>query len=107
MVQPMSCSSDDVTVERSVEFDAPPEEVWDELPSLFEGEHRLVVVDESVTAERLSLWWVPVAGDEAPSYVELDLAATVVGTLLHVRETRLDGASLIRSAFSASAVIAR
>jgi len=107
MVQPMSCSSDDVTVERNVELDAPPEDVWDELPSLFEGEDRFAVVEESVPAERLSLWWVPVVGGEPPSYVEVDLEATAVGTLLHVRETRLDGASLIRSAFSASAVAAR
>jgi hypothetical protein len=103
----MSCGNDDVTVEREVALDAPPEEVWDELPLMFEGEDRFSVVEESVPAERLSLWWVPVAGDEPPSYVELDLEATAVGTLLHVRETRLDGASLVRSAFSASAVVAR
>jgi hypothetical protein len=108
MVQPMSCSNDDLTVERSVELDAPPEDVWDELlPSLFEGEDRFTVVEESVPAERLRMWWVPVGGDEPPSYVQLELEVTAVGTLLHVRETRVDGASLIRSAFSASAVAAR
>jgi hypothetical protein len=103
----MSCSKDDVTVERAIELEASPAEVWEELPALLDDAERFTVVEESVPAERLSLWWVPVAGDNPPSYVELELDATAVGTLLRVRETRLDGASLIRSVFSARAYAAR
>ena len=105
----MSCSDEETdeetVVERSVELPASPGEVWAELPALLadDEEERITIVEESVPGERLSLWWMPVEGEAPPSYVELELGATDVGTLLRVRETRLDGATLIRSAFSARA----
>jgi hypothetical protein len=46
---------------------------------------------------------VRVDGDDPPSDVEITLAPGGAGTILHLRETRLDGARLVRSAFLASA----
>jgi hypothetical protein len=98
----MSCN-----IERSVELPAPPEEVWEALPELFgDDEERVRVVDESDVPRRWSFWWATLDGDEPPSYVEIDLAATAIGTLLHVRETRLDGGELERCAFDACAYAA-
>lgn len=90
-------------IERSIELPATPEEVWDALPELFEDDSRVRVVDDSDAPHRLSFWWAAPDGDEPASYVEIDLACSAVGTLLHVRETRLDGAHLLRSAFNACA----
>jgi uncharacterized protein YndB with AHSA1/START domain len=94
----MSCN-----IERSVELPASPDEVWEALPELFDDDDRARVVDEDDAPHRLSFWWTTVDGDEPPSYVEIDLSVSAVGTLLHIRETRLDGAALVRSAFNACA----
>jgi uncharacterized protein YndB with AHSA1/START domain len=106
----MSCDEaegqTEIVIERDIELDAPPEVVWDELPSLFDADadaDRVRVVDTSDAPDRLSFWWAPETDDDAPSYVEIELHPTAVGTMLHVRETRLDGAHLVRSVFSARA----
>ena len=114
----MSCNDGLPGVEREIELPAPPDEVWDSLPSLLgddvelaaepggrlhargpEGEH-VGVVEEVDAPRRLSFWWVPTQGDEPPSMVELELIphlleTVAVGTLLRVRETRFDGARLV------------
>jgi uncharacterized protein YndB with AHSA1/START domain len=97
-MQPVSC-----TIERTIELPAPPDEVWDALPELFSDDdrRRVRVIDESDPPHRLAFWWTMTEGNEAPSYVEIDLDASAAGTLLHVRETRLDGAHLVHSAFNA------
>jgi uncharacterized protein YndB with AHSA1/START domain len=123
----MSCNEPDAefepeaAVEREVELPADPEAVWDDLAAMLGDEVELQpepggalrvreaggelvgVVQEAVPGERLSFRWVRVDGDDPPSDVEITLAPSGVGTILHVRETRLDGAQLIRSAFLASA----
>jgi uncharacterized protein YndB with AHSA1/START domain len=100
-------------VERAVELAAGPEAVWESLPSLLgddvevqaepggrirargpEGD-RVGTVDEVDAPRRLAFWWTPVDGDDAPSFVELELTATAVGTLLRVRETRFDAAAVV------------
>ena len=65
----MSC-----TVERDSELDAPPAEVWDDLPALFEddAEHDLVL-EEQVPGQRLSFLWSDTTNDEPASYVEIEL----------------------------------
>jgi uncharacterized protein YndB with AHSA1/START domain len=111
----------DVVVERRVELGAPPEVVWDELPAVLGDEVELVaepggalrsrgpdgerigVVSEAEPAERLAFRWMTVDGDEPPSEVEITLERSAVGTMLHLRETRLDGAHLGRSALRACA----
>jgi uncharacterized protein YndB with AHSA1/START domain len=123
MMQPMSCneSEPEAVVERDVELPADPTTVWDELPGILGEEvelepepggrlhvrdtgHEFVgVVQEAVPGERLSFRWVRVDGDDPPSDVEITLAPAGAGTILHLRETRLDGARLVRSAFLASA----
>jgi len=93
-----------VTVEREIALDAPPEEVWAELDALFDDDgDRDRVIEFMDPPRHLSFWWAPAADDEPPSHVDIELVATGTGTLLHVRETRLDGAHLVRSAFSARA----
>jgi len=117
----MSCSESDLAVERHVELPAGPHEVWDALPEMLGDEveltaepggalrthgpdgDRIGVVVEAVPGERLTFQWMPVDGDAAPSEVEITLEPSGVGTILHVRETRLDGANLERAAFSARA----
>ena len=127
MMQPMSCNESEAefepeaVVERQVELPADPDTVWDELAGMLgddveldpapggtlrvrEPEGDLVgVVQEAVAGERLSFRWVRLDGDEPPSEVEITLEPSGVGTILHLRETRLDGAQLIRSAFLAAA----
>jgi uncharacterized protein YndB with AHSA1/START domain len=111
----------DAVVERHVELPAPPEAVWAELPEMLGDDvdlaaepggllraydpdgDRVGVVIEAVPAERLTFRWTTVDGDDPPSEVEISLEPSGVGTILHVRETRLDGARLERSAFSAHA----
>ena len=123
----MSCNEPDAAfepeavVERHVELPADPAAVWDELADMLgeevelepepggklhvrEPEGELVgVVHEVVPGERLAFRWVRLEGDDPPSDVEITLEPNGVGTILHVRETRLDGARLVRSAFLASA----
>jgi hypothetical protein len=103
MLQPMSCNDQDVTVERHVELPAPPEQVWEELPAILDEPGRVRVDDRVEAPYWLSFWWTPTFGDEPPSYVELELEPSAVGTLLHVRETMIDGAHLERSALNARA----
>jgi uncharacterized protein YndB with AHSA1/START domain len=109
----MSCTDEVPTVEREIELPADVAEVWESLPSLLgddvefakesggrlradgpEGE-RVGVVEEFDAPHRLSFWWVPAEGDDAPSFVEVELAGSAVGTLLRVRETRFDAASVV------------
>jgi uncharacterized protein YndB with AHSA1/START domain len=126
MLQPMSCNEpvheSDVVVERRVELPAEPEIVWDELGALLGDEVELVaepggalhatgpdgerigVVDDAIPAERLAFRWVPTGDDDAPpSEVEITLEPSPIGTILRLRETRLDGAHLEHSAFLARA----
>jgi len=121
----MSCNESDPvaepSVEREVQLAAPPEVVWDELAHMLgddvelaaepggalravepDGE-RVGVVHEATPAERLAFTWTPVGGDDAPSEVEITLAPTGTGTIVRIRETRLDGARLVRSALLARA----
>ena len=100
----MSCNDQDATVERHVELPVPPEQVWEELPAILDEPGRVRVNDEVDPPNRLSFWWTPLIGDEPPSYVEMELERSAVGTLLHVRETMIDGAQLERSAFNARAL---
>jgi uncharacterized protein YndB with AHSA1/START domain len=111
----------DVVVERRVELAAPPEVVWDELPQMLGDEvelsaepggtvhvrdsdgDRVGVVVDAAPGERLSFRWATVDGDDAPSEVEIALEPSGIGTIVHLRETRLDGAHLERSAFLALA----
>jgi len=100
-------------VERAIELPAGPDEVWESLPSLLgddveltpepggrirargpDGE-RAGTVDEADAPHRLAFWWVAVDGDDAPSFVELELTGAAVGTLLRVRETRFDAAVVV------------
>jgi len=126
MLQLMSCNDPDVEgdliVERLVELPADPETVWDELAALLGDEvelaaepggalrtrgpdgERIGVVDEAIPAERLAFRWVRTDdADAPPSGVEITLEPTHSGTILHLRETRLDGAHLERTAFLARA----
>src|SRR6478609_3017996 len=104
----MSCTDDTPAVEREIVLPAPPDEVWESLPALLgddgaldaepggrlrstgpEGE-RVGVVEEVDPPQRLAFWWVPVEGDDAPSFVEIALepveVGRAVGTMLRVRE---------------------
>ena len=120
-MQPMGCTDEQCAVERTIELDAPAEQVWQELPALLGDDTRLVtepgaplrvdgpegdrlgVIDQVEPARRLTFWWTAVEGDDAPSYVEIDLEPCRVGTLLRVRESRVDGERLLRAAFHARA----
>ena len=115
----MSCTDEAPSVEREIELPAPPADVWESLPSLLgdevelaaepggrlhadgpEGE-RVGVVEEFDAPRRLAFWWVPADGDDAPSFVEIDARRRrAVGTLLRVRETRFDAATVRRAACS-------
>lgn len=124
----MSCTDSDVpsdatdvSVEREVEIPAPADAVWDELAAMLGDEveltaepggtvrvhdadgDRVGVVLEAEPGARLSFRWAAVNGDEAPSEVEIALRSTGLGTIVHIRETRLDGVHLERSAFRALA----
>ncbi len=122
----MSCNDSearpDVVIEREVELAAAPDEVWDELAAILGDDveltaerggglrvhdavdgDRIGVVLEAEPGERLSFRWATVEGDTAPSEVEIVLRSSEAGTIVHVRETRLDGAHLERSAFLALA----
>jgi uncharacterized protein YndB with AHSA1/START domain len=117
----MSCNETDLVVERELELPAPPAVVWEELPGILGDEvelaaepggllhtsdadgERVGVVHEAVPGERLAFRWISAGGEDAPSEVEITLEPTATGTIVHLRETRLDGAHLERSAFSALA----
>jgi uncharacterized protein YndB with AHSA1/START domain len=117
----MSCNESDAIVERHVELPAAPARVWEELPAMLGDDVELVaepggvlhahgpdgervgIVYEAVPAERLSFQWTPADSDEPPSEVEITLEPSETGTTLHLREIRLDGAHLARSAFLARA----
>ena len=65
---------------------------------------RVGIVREAIPGERLSFWWTAVGDDDLPpSQVDVELERTASGTIVHIRETRLDGAHLERSAFLALA----
>lgn len=112
-MQPMSCTDEVPSVEREIELPVDAAVVWESLPSLFGDDVELTgepggrlradgpegewvgVVEEFDAPRRLSFWWVPAEGDDAPSFVEVDLAGSAVGTLLRVRETRFDAAAVV------------
>jgi hypothetical protein len=115
----MSCN--EAAVVRELEVPAPPDVVWEELPGMLGDEVELIaergralrvrdcdddrvgVVLDAEPGERLSFWWMTVDGDEPPSEVEIALERSGVGTIVHIRETRLDGAGLERSVFQTRA----
>jgi len=120
----MSCNEEragTVAVERHLTLDAPPDDVWRELPGILGDEvdleaepggvlraidadgERVGVVDDAVPGERLAFHWTPVEGDGAPSAVEIVLERVGAGTTVHVREVLVDGERLTRSAFLALA----
>jgi uncharacterized protein YndB with AHSA1/START domain len=112
----MSCTDDAPAVEREIVLPAPPEAVWESLPAVFGdgGEvvaepggslrsvgpdgARIGVVEEADAPHRLTFWWVPVDGDDAPSHVEIALdpveTGNGVGTIVHVREAPFDAATV-------------
>lgn len=109
----MSCTDEVPSVEREIVLPVSPSEAWDSLPSLLgddvelshepggrlrvdgpEGE-RVGVVEEFDAPRRLAFWWVPADGEETPSFVEVELDGSAVGTLLRVRETRFDAATVV------------
>ena len=118
-------------ITRTVELDAPAEDVWRALtePELLgdwlgqeveldvrpggagviveaDGAVRRARVEEVEPARRLALRWWPEDGDGPESTVELDLEATGGGTRLVVTETLVEPAPAVASA-SAAAVSAR
>jgi uncharacterized protein YndB with AHSA1/START domain len=122
----MSCNDPDLPgldaiVERHIELPADPEVVWRELPAMLGDDVELVaepggalhvagpdgervgVVHEAKPGERLSFRWIEAAGDGPASEVEITLETSGIGTIVHLRETRLDGAHLERSVFQALA----
>jgi uncharacterized protein YndB with AHSA1/START domain len=121
MMQLMSCNEPEAAVERHVQVAAEPDTVWEELAGMLgdevdleptaggrlrvrDPEGELVgVVHEAVPGERLAFRWTRVDGDDPPSEVEITLEPGATGTIVRVRETRLDAAHLMRSAFLASA----
>ncbi len=116
----MSCS--ETIVERELEVPALPDVVWEELPQMLGDEvdlipepgrelrvrdldaERVGIVLDADPGERLAFRWMTVDGDEAPSEVEITLEPSGVGTIVHIRETRLDGAELERSVLRARAL---
>ena len=111
----MSCTDGVPGVEREIELPAPPDEVWEALPSLLGDDVELAAepggrlrapgprasgsgtVEEADAPHRLAFWWVPVDGDDPPSLVESSSSTggAAVGTLLRVRETRFDAAVVV------------
>src|SRR3954462_9580654 len=92
-VQPVSCDQE-FQVQRDYEIEATPEDVWDELPDVLDEADRVRVVEREDAPHHLSFFWTPVDGDEPPSHVEIDLEPSTIGTIVHIRETRLTGAEL-------------
>jgi uncharacterized protein YndB with AHSA1/START domain len=98
----VSCD-EETQVERDYEIAAAPEEVWGQLPDVLDEAGRARVVENEDAPHHLSFFWAPVEGEEPPSHVEIDLEPSGTGTIVHIRETRLTGAELVRSVFSARA----
>ena len=77
------------TVEREIEIEAAPEEIWEAI-STDEGRERWLDDDREVHVEaveeptRLVWWW---AGDEQWTRVEVTLVPAVSHTRVVVRET--------------------
>lgn len=96
---------DGLTIERTIDLDATPDEVWSALTDestrsdwLDDGEHRLGGVEESVPGERLAFRWWSGPGDG--SRVEFTIEELDEGrTRLTVHETSLSSG---RSGFHAS-----
>ncbi len=125
----MSCTDDTPAVEREVVVPAPPEEVWESLPALFgdggdiatepdgalrsegPGGSRVGVVEEVDEPRRLTFWWVPVEGDDAPSHVEIGLerveTGNGVGTMVRVRESRFDATTVVEGLLRGPFALAR
>ena len=87
--------ADGFTIERTIDLDATPDEVWSALTDdstrsgwLDDGEHRLGGVEESVPGERLAFrWW---SGPGAGSRVSFTIVELESGrTRLIVQETSL------------------
>jgi len=122
---------DEARVTRSLELEAPTEEVWraitdpamlgDWLESVVEldvcpggtglfveadGALRRACVEEVDPARRLALRWWPEDGSGPESRVELDLEATPAGTRLVVTETVVTSASPSTARQSATASVA-
>src|SRR5262245_54306929 len=125
----MSCTDDVPAVEREVVLPASPAEVWESLPAVFgdggdvdaepggtlrsdgpDGQ-RVGVVEEAAAPRRLTFWWVPVEGDDAPSYVEIALEPVevggAVGTIVHVRESQFDAAIVVDGLLRGPLALAR
>jgi hypothetical protein len=103
----VSCD-ENTTLQRDYEIEAGPEAVWDELAAVLDEADRVRVVEHEDAPHHLSFFWAPVDDDEPLSHVEIELEPVNtesgdVGTIVHIRETRLTGAELVRSAFSARA----
>src|SRR3954466_8379692 len=77
------------TVERDIEVEATPEEIWEAIAT-DEGRERWLDDDREVVVEaveeprRLVWWW---AGDDAWSRVEVTLVPAISATRVVVRET--------------------
>lgn len=101
----MSCNDDEgaLSVERDAELPGSPDEVWEELPDIIDDGSHVRVDDECEPPRRWTFYWAPVEGDDAPSYVEIELDANGDDTHIHIRETRLDGAELSRAVLNARA----
>jgi hypothetical protein len=100
----MSCETDPTPiVTREAEIPAPPDRVWKELPGVLDDDGRVRVVEHEDAPWHLSFWWTEPTGDEPASHVDVDLSHSAVGTFIRIRETRLDGSSLVRSATHARA----
>ncbi len=105
----MSCNDDEdrgpLSVEREAELPGTPDEVWEQLPEVIDDGSHVRVDDECEPPRRWSFFWAPADGEGAPSYVEIELDAHGDDTLIHIRETRLDGAELSRAALNARALV--
>lgn len=117
---------DETRITRSVELDAPADEVWRALtePELLgdwlgsqveldvrpggdgvivepDGAVRRAQVDEVEPARRLALRWWPEDGSGPASKVELDLVATPAGTRVVVTETLVPSAPVACASIAA------
>jgi hypothetical protein len=103
----MSCNSDEgpLSVEREAELPGTPEEVWEELPGVIDDGSHVRVDDECEPGRRWTFFWTPAEGEDAPSYVEIELDANGDGTVIRIRETRLDGAELSRAVLYARTLV--
>ncbi len=103
----MSCNDEGdgpLAVEREAELPGTPDDVWEALPDIIDDGSHVRVDDECDPPRRWAFFWAPTEGDGAPSYVEIELDAHGDGTLIHIKETRLDGAALSHAALNARAL---